>query len=228
MPIIDNLPQLKTLIFDLDGTLVDSAPTILSCLEATVVNAGHSLIVPLDSRLIGPPLHDTLVKLTGLMSPDIIQSLVDDFKLRYDDEAPRITRAFPGIQELLETLHKRGAHLHLATNKRLVPTLRILNAQGWSALFISVFAQDKIEVGYPSKAEMIKHLLQEQAIDISAAAYVGDTRDDGLAASENGLLFIAALWGYDGELDSWSHTRQLRRFTEPLEFLDSLKQTPAT
>ena len=194
--------KVTTLIFDLDGTLIDSAPSILACMESVVADAGYRPVVPLEVSLIGPPLLVTLSKITGLADQAELRPLTEQFKLRYDCEGLRATRSYPEIPALLEHLQALGFDLHLATNKRLRPTRTILGLMGWGDVFRTVYAQDSVEPGFPDKRTMLEHQLREQGIDPLAAAYIGDTREDGLAASANSLHFFAADWGY-GSFDDW-------------------------
>lgn len=194
---------IDTLIFDLDGTLVDSAPSILSCMEAVVTEVGHHPVEPLGRHLIGPPLRDTLARVSGVSDANVLQNLADAFKRRYDETVGLITQPFDGVCEVLSALSSRGVKLHLATNKRLLPTRRILEAQGWDRLFSTVYAQDSVPEGYGSKTDMIGRLLADTSISPARAAYIGDTREDGIAATRNGLLFVAVAWGYGGNPDAW-------------------------
>jgi phosphoglycolate phosphatase len=191
-------PSMKPehIIFDFDGTLVDSAPAILAGFDAALKRASLAPAVPLSSDLIGPPLRETLARLTASEDPDLLDALANDFKAFYDEEGLRLTRAYDGIAALLSRLAADGMPLHLATNKRWRPTERLLGLLGWDVAFASAYAQDKGPQPFANKAAMLKTLLSEQAIDPRAALYVGDTPADGEAAGANGLFFVAAEWGY--------------------------------
>lgn len=192
----------SVLIFDLDGTLIDSAPGILSSLSMVLDGAGVASRVTLNSSLIGPPLQETLSILTGVEDPNIIQSYVEAFKRHYDSGGYTETRVYPGIAELLAALHASGFSLYLATNKRYVPTRLILDHLGWSPLFKSVYALDLYNPRLPDKGVLLKCLLDEHVLHPTDALYIGDKMEDGLAAEQNGLEFLGVEWGYgdfDGE-----------------------------
>lgn len=212
------------LIFDLDGTLIDSAPSILACMKDTVLAAGLGPTHPLDARLIGPPLMTTLARITGLADAEALSSLAAAFKARYDDEGLRSTRPCPGIPEVLRQLHEHGTRLHLATNKRMRPTCAILDLLDWNRWFTSVYTLDRASPGYADKSAMLGHLLRENGITSANAAYVGDTREDGLAAASNGLHFIAADWGY-GDFDDWLGVGSWSLAPTPAALLDALPGT---
>lgn len=214
------------LIFDLDGTLIDSAPSILACMEKVIVDAGYTPVLPLQVGLIGPPLMSTLATITGSSDSKLLQTLAAAFKDRYDSEGLRSTTPYPGIPDTLRQLHARGMKLHLATNKRSRPTLAILAMLGWHELFLSVTCQDSVTPGYAHKTLMLEHQLAEQGIDPSGAVYIGDTREDGSAAAANGLHFIAVDWGY-GSFDDWNSTSSWSRAATPAALINEL-QRPAS
>ena len=210
-------------IFDLDGTLIDSAPSILACMEQVIADAGLAPALPLQVSLIGPPLKTTLATITGLSDDDLLQALVEAFKERYDSEGLYSTRPYPEIPETLRQLRARGMKFHLTTNKRSRPTLAILEMLGWRELFLSVTCQDSVTPGYAHKAAMLEHQLPGYGIDPSKAVYIGDTREDGSAAAANGLHFIAADWGY-GDFSDWNSTFSWSRVANPAALINLLHQ----
>jgi len=189
------------LIFDLDGTLIDSAPSILSSLAMVLDEAGVAARVPLASGLIGPPLQETLSTLTGVDDPNILRTFVESFKQHYDGGGYKETRVYPGVAELLAMLHSSGFPLHLATNKRHAPTQLILDHLGWRKFFQSVYALDLYEPRLPDKGTLLKYMLVERSIRPADAFYIGDKSEDGMAAKQNSLAFLGVNWGY-GDFDS--------------------------
>ena len=115
---------------------------------------------------------------------------------------------------MLRALHAAGHPLHIATNKRLHPTEKILAMLGWDALFTTVYALDMVTPRLPDKATMIARQLAEQAIDPTTTAYIGDRREDGEAARANRLAFFAATWGY-GAIDAASLPPDWRHLPTP-------------
>lgn len=189
-------PRLDTLIFDLDGTLIDSSASILAGFAAALDDLKIAPKLPLTATVIGPPLRETLANLTGSSDAGLLDSLTSSFKNYYDTEGYKATTVFSGVDEMLKQMHAAGAALHIATNKRLLPTHLILKHLGWGDLFASVYALDARSPAFASKAAMIAGLMQDQGIAHLSAAYVGDRPEDGLAADANGLPFYAAEWGY--------------------------------
>ena len=216
------MTRFSTLIFDLDGTLIDSAPAILASFRdafaAARLNPAHT-IAP---EIIGPPLRETLQMLSGSGDAAVLDTLTEYFKTAYDGEGLKQTAAYAGVGDMLEHLHARGTALHIATNKRLYPTLKILEMLGWRDWFTSVYALDIVSPRLPTKAAMIARQLDEQAIDPKQAAYIGDRREDGDAAASNALPFFAATWGY-GSLEPEELQPDWQVASQPAELLRMLE-----
>lgn len=187
---------IKTLIFDLDGTLIDSSSSILAGYSFALEMHKIAPRTELTAALIGPPLKITLSRISGSQDQDLLESLANSFKSYYDTEGYRLSRVFPGVREMLAGLRQNGIRLHIATNKRIHPTLLILECLGWSDIFGSVYGQDSVTPAFSSKGSMIRQQLLDQRILAEEAAYLGDRPEDGEAAEANGLRFYGAQWGY--------------------------------
>jgi len=200
------------IFFDLDGTLIDSAPSILRSLEAVFAAANLTPSCPFSVDLIGPPLGETI---RGLLPPHEKHredDLIEAFKEQYDNADHRLTRVYDGIPALLQELTEAGVTLAIATNKRIKPTVRILESLGWSQYFDGVFSLDYFTPPLRSKSELLLRLMLELKGD--ACLYVGDRDEDGQAATAANLPFLQANWGYGTACNSaWKrvqHPEQLR------------------
>lgn len=186
-----------TIIFDFDGTLIDSAPGILATYSAVLTAAGIKPALPLDASLIGPPLLPTMSKLVGALEPDKLTALVEDFKLQYTDIGVANTLAYPAAEDTLKQLLANGKTLYLATNKRAQPTLALLEKFGWTHYFQRVYCIDSHEPVFSDKAAMLRQLLLENGLSAGRCLYVGDTCGDYQSANACGIKFAAAQWGYE-------------------------------
>ena len=191
----------NTVIFDLDGTLIDSSPSILNCFGQVLNSAGLAPLVPLVSSLIGPPLRQTLINLTGITDSAVLDRLVDDFKECYDADGYKATLVYGGVDEMLAQLADSDITLAIATNKRRIPTLKIVEHLGWERYFLIVGTLDMPVPPHIDKAAMIRQVLNDIGAIAELSLYVGDKLEDGEAAQANHIRFIAAGWGY-GEWDS--------------------------
>lgn len=186
----------RHVLFDFDGTLVDSAPAILACFSSVLKAHGLQAMCPISASLIGPPLRQALVTLSGSSDAALLDVLSASFKDIYDSEACLETVAYTGCQAALEQLHEQGFILSIATNKRLLPTQRIITALGWQGLFRDVYASDSYPDRYTDKTGMIAALLEDGGIAAQSAIYIGDTAADGRAAAANSIEFWPVDWGY--------------------------------
>jgi phosphoglycolate phosphatase len=188
--------NIKHIIFDLDGTLIDSAPSILYTLSKVLYSHGLTAETPLDSSIIGPPLREIFTQLTGRDDAALLESLVDMFKSKYDADGYKATTIYPGVPELLRELKHKNTPIYIATNKRLKPTRLILEHLGWSGTFKGVYTLDCVEPAHLNKKMMLAEALRDIDDSPQYIAYVGDKQDDGHAADANFLPFFKASWGY--------------------------------
>jgi len=183
-------------VFDLDGTLIDSAEAILASYRAAFAACGLVPVRGIVADIVGPTLGETLRLLAGSEDPVLIARLANAFKQSYDSEGLLETLPYPGISDMLRALHTAGMKLSIATNKRIHPTRSIIEHIGWGGIFDPVYALDVFTPPLPDKAAMLGRLLVDQRIDADRAVYVGDRIEDFDAAKANNLSFIAATWGY--------------------------------
>lgn len=186
----------QAILFDFDGTLIDSARSILSGFELALAREGLQAAVPLSASLIGPPLPRTLAKLAGTDDPAIITKLAAAYREAYDGGGYRQTEVYVGVPAMLATLVEHRISLHIVTNKRIAPTRLILEHLGWTAWFEGVYALDALEPAAPHKTALVQQVLQRESLDASRTWMVGDSAEDRSAAEGNGLRFFSATWGY--------------------------------
>jgi phosphoglycolate phosphatase len=188
-------------LLDLDGTLIDSSPSILAAFKMALGDVGFSSVVPLDASLIGPPLRATLQRITGQADPALIDELALRFRESYDSTGYRQTLVYPGIADSLRALADGPCELFIVTNKRILPTGRIIGMLGWAQYFTGIYALDSTTPPCSTKAELIGYVLRKHGISATDACLVGDTPADADAARANGLAFVGVCWGY-GEFGS--------------------------
>lgn len=200
-------PRCQALIFDLDGTLIDSAESVLGSLAFAFASCGITPVGKLDPSIIGPPLPEMVRNLAGVADPVTLERLIEAFRLDYDEVGCLRARPFPGAEALLQMARSLGIPTHLVTNKRQSPTLRILDRLGWRSLLGHVYCPDTLEgTASWTKSALLRHLCETAPLFPARCFYVGDRVEDQLAAEENGLGFCWASWGgwsgRDGETPS--------------------------
>ncbi len=207
----------RAILFDFDGTLIDSARSILAGLGRALASQGIQPVVPLSPSLIGPPLPRTLATLAGSADPALIERLAAAYRDEYDSVGYRQTDVYPGVDAMLEALSAADVALHIVTNKRIRPTRLIIDHLGWQRHFRGIYALDALEPAAVDKTALVRAVMQRESLTTATTWMVGDSADDRRAALGNGLRFLAASWGYglaDVETD---------RLQEPAELLAQLR-----
>ncbi len=201
----------QAIFFDLDGTLINSAPSILNAFSYVFKLNGLQPLKQLTSDVIGPPLMQTMIMLSGVNDEKKILQMAKQFKEYYDLEACLLCQSFENVDAGLKKLVNASFSLHISTNKRLIPTRKILKYLGWDNFFTSVYTLDKNEVPFKSKSEMINRQLKDFVLSVDQVIYVGDTVEDMVAAQKNQINFVGVSWGYG---DFPNHVRTINSFSQ--------------
>ena len=213
------------LIFDLDGTLVDSQPGIIESLKFALADSGYSKELSPSQVPVGPPLLDLIQSITNCYDRTTIDPIILKFKEHYDCFGFSSSLLFEGVYDFLVSLYNSHFNLFIATNKRLLPTLKILEHFSIASFFKDVYAVDSFGINYPSKAKMLTSLIDNHSLD-SNIVYVGDRYDDYLAASENLITFCYPLWGYSHEYQLLPNDVLSTDLCAPSGFTDLLFSKP--
>ena len=200
-----NPKEIKNIIFDLDGTLIDSAPSILGAFQKTLNHFSYQSKKTLNSELIGPPLEQTLREISGETDSEKLSFLVEFFKKSYDNESYALSIPYLGVTEMLKDLKFSGRRLHIATNKRFTPTQKIIEFFSWEKYFQTIYAIDKATPVYLNKFHMLKSMISDLDLQVKDCIYIGDRLEDGEAASLNAIPFIYADWGYGPRISQACH-----------------------
>jgi len=187
-------PVLPALIFDLDGTLTDSKPGILGCLQKVLDDRGMGDQGPLD-RFIGPPVEEWVTDLLPNGNAEDHAALARDYRACYDREGWSNNSVFPGVREMLVELRAQGFPLYVCTSKQQHFAVRILEAFKLSGLFTAIYG-DKAEYSSHSKVDLLANILREHSLGRDTAWMIGDRSFDIDAAHANQLRCLAAGWGY--------------------------------
>lgn len=207
---------IKQIIFDLDGTLIDSSDSILLAFKGAFIQANITPDKPLTKDIIGPPLHETLKELLGSDDEKTISLLATLFKQQYDSVGYKETIVFNQVDDLLAKLVKMPIDLYIATNKRIKPTMLILEHLEWLAYFKGIYALDEPTVTAENKTVLITNIIKKHNIAPIETYYVGDTIGDKEAASNNTLSFCYANWGFGLETEN---EKSIKSFNLPSKML---------
>jgi len=184
------------ILFDLDGTLTDSATGIIRSVNYALEKMGAEVNddIPM-TRFIGPPLKLSFQNLCG-MAPDTAQKGVDIFRERYNTIGMFENQVYDGIREVLKKLKEAGKTLALATAKPEQTAIQIIRHFELDQYF-SVMAGASLDESRFQKAEVIAYAMSQlPGATAENTIMVGDRDQDAMGARENGLTCLGALYGY--------------------------------
>lgn len=187
---------LKNVIFDLDGTLVDSLPGIEHSVDCALRERSYPSRTCELRPLIGPPIRNILKMVTGETDPEALDALETAFRVVYDSEGWTKTVLQPGATETLGWIAQSGARIYVVTNKPRRPAASITERLGLPALVSEMVSPDCASPPYRSKAEMIQRLMLGDDVHAGNSLVVGDTREDLDAAREVGMAAVIVTTGY--------------------------------
>lgn len=190
-------PQL--VLFDLDGTLTDSADGIVASFRHALESIGAT--VPdgdLTGRIVGPPMHHTL---TSMGLGERADEAIAAYRADYTSRGWSMNRLFDGIPDLLEDLRRVGVRLAVATSKAQPTAQRILAHFGLDEYF-EVIAGASPDGTRAAKAEVVAYALAQLSPLPERVLMVGDRSHDVEGAAAHGIDTVVVGWGYGaGDFD---------------------------
>ena len=191
----------ENVLFDLDGTLIDSFPGIEYSVRAAISAVTPHCEVADLRQLIGPPVREVLKRAVSGVEPETLDELERQFRVSYDGQGWQQALVYKGVTEVLLQLSQAKVKSFVVTNKPILPTGKILERLGLFKYFVDIVALDSRVPLFSSKAEAVAFLLSKHGLDARVTLFVGDSVDDARAAQLCGLRFVAVTYGY-GRLGS--------------------------
>ena len=195
-----SLPRL--VMFDLDGTLVDSVPDLAAAVEKTLLDLGHAPVGIEAVRVwIG---NGARVLMRRALARDIEHAAVDDaeadkalelFMAHYADSA-HLTEVYPGVRDTLKWLHKKRVKMALITNKPERFVAPLLDELGLGRYFKWIIGGDTLAQQKPDPAALF-FVMKMAGVKPRHSLFVGDSRNDVLAAKAAGVACVALSYGYN-------------------------------
>lgn len=188
----------SAILFDLDGTITDSAPAITNSLARTFAVLGRP--VPSDAELlayVGPPMLAAFREYAG-MTPDEATEALTVYRADYQGASSLDTAVYPGVAGLLERIHAMGIPLALATSKPEHSAIEILEHFDLARYFTVMVGASDTETR-SAKADIVAEALRRleaAGASLASPVMVGDRSYDAEGAAANGVPTIMVEWGY--------------------------------
>jgi phosphoglycolate phosphatase len=191
-------------VFDLDGTLVDSAPDIRAALNRTLAESGlKPVALPAVRRMIGDGAEQLVARgyaargeaLQGKALERRFRRFLEFYR---GDGVATLTRPYPGVVETLATLQAAGFRLGVCTNKPAVATRAVLERLDLASYFAATVSSDEVAVHKPDPSHL-KAVLASLDVDARAAVMVGDNKNDVVMARAARVAVVAVAYGYPGQ-----------------------------
>ena len=202
------------IVFDWDGTLLDSAGAIVHAMQAASRDLG--LPVPDDQRarhVIGLGLADALQHAVPELKPENYQAMVERYRFHYLSGDHELS-LFAGVPEMLHALKEAGHMLAVATGKSRLGLERALDHSGLRPLFLSSRCAD--ECHSKPHPQMLEELMAEFGVMPEATLMIGDTSHDLLMATNAGVDGLAVTYG--------AHTHEFLLEHKPLVCLHTVME----
>ncbi len=217
--------MIRTVLFDLDGTLADTGPDLAEALNQTLQHAGRA---PLPYATIRPVVSHGGTALLQLGFGDSLpenefDNLRNYFLDYYLHHIAEATRLFPGMEELLRLIEARGMNWGVVTNKPAWLTTPLLAALDLTRRAATIVSGDTLPQRKPHPAPML-HACTEAGSSAAECIYLGDAERDIAAGRNAGMRTLVALFGYlgaDDRPDEWGADGMISTPQELLAWLDS-------
>ncbi|GAB4361369.1 MAG: phosphoglycolate phosphatase [Kiloniellaceae bacterium] len=188
------------MVFDLDGTLVDSVPDIHAAVAAFLGERGHA---PLDlatvTGFVGngvPVLLERVLRAVGEADgPAAVAAALPRFNAIYGAAPAALSRLYPGVPEALAALSAEGFALGVCTNKPVEPARRMLAELGIAGFFAALTGGDSLPQRKPDPAPL-RHTAGLLNVELAAVTYVGDSEVDAATAAAAAVRFVLFTEGY--------------------------------
>jgi phosphoglycolate phosphatase len=213
-----------TMVFDLDGTLVDTAMDLSASLNHALLGLGRPPVAPGSVRaMVGQGARRLLehgLATSGPATPDLVEAGFGPFLDHYAANIARHSRPFDDVEPVLDRLAAGGHRLAICTNKPAHLTHRLLEALGWTERFAAVLGADSRPWRKPDPRHLLDTIAEAGG---GRAVFVGDSRTDAETARNAGVPLILVSFGYSMEpVAGLGADRLIHGFAELPEALDDL------
>lgn len=186
----------KAVLFDLDGTLVDSAPDFIAVINRMRADRGRDPMAMADLRpVVSKGSRAMLAAGFPEVAADERESWVQEFLDLYEAELGLHGKPFDGVEAMLAALEANGTTWGIVTNKPEYLAKKLMPLLGWESRCAVLIGGDTLPVRKPDPLPLL-HAAQAIGVDANDCIYVGDDERDIVAARAAGMPSVVALWGY--------------------------------
>lgn len=195
----------KTILFDLDGTLIDSKPGILTSIRKTLDHYQVPYTEEVINKMIGPPFRVSMRELLGIEDTSLVEELILYYRKHYQAGDWRDCRIYDGVVEMLTTLREKGYTLGIATSKPLQYTTIIMEELALDRFFHHIGGATGDSTS-ELKKDVIRGTLTALGVsDLDSVLMVGDRLYDIEGANAVGVDSMGILWGYGNKDEHQQH-----------------------
>ena len=209
------------LIFDWDGTVIDSTARIVSSMQSAAKDLDLRCLQDHEAReIIGLGLPEAIQALYPEISSELLAPMRDRYVYHYMEGDTTPTSLFPGAQKTLESLHKKGYRLAVATGKSRLGLDRVLAETGLGWLFeVTRCADETTSKPHP---HMLEEILAESGVSTDNAVMIGDTEFDLKMGTQAGMDTIAVSYGahHIDRLKQYNPVLEMHAFSDLEVWLD--------
>src|SRR3954451_2641461 len=217
------------LVFDLDGTLIDTVPDLANALNHVLREHGHAPFSPREVQaMVGDGIPALVTRGFAGRGADAAEAseALPEFLVLYEANAVNLSRPYPGVRDTLVELRRRGYRTAVCTNKAERATLAVLRGLDLMALFDGIAGGDRFAVRKPDPGHLLG-LISELGASPAASAMIGDNENDAAAARAAAVPLVLMRYGYARiDPDTLSADALLDRFSELPDALERLGLTP--
>ncbi|SDQ25878.1 pyrophosphatase PpaX [Virgibacillus salinus] len=208
--------NIHTILFDLDGTLIDTNELIISSFMHTFEQYGRELSRREAIEFIGPPLRDTFHQ----VDPDQVEAMVETYREHNLYHHDNYVTAFPNVVETIDQLQKKNFKLGIVTTKMNRTVEMGLKVTGLSNYFETIITLDDVVHAKPHPEPVLK-AMQELEASVDSTLMVGDNHHDIDAGKNAGVQTAGVAWSLKGKekLSEYKPTYMLDEMRDLLKIL---------
>lgn len=214
----------KAVLFDLDGTTIDTSSGILKGLDYLIETMNLPPVEPENKyKFIGPPLDESYSKYLGLEGKRLAEA-IDIYRFYCRDKGYKDYEYYPGMDELLDWLNENDYKTFIVTMKENNLSKKVIQATKYDSKFTDIIGN--VDIGSKTKSELIEEVLEKYNLKKDEVLFIGDTYIDANGAKEAGVDYFPAMFGF-----GYSHgdelsvdTPYVKKLYNPIDLIKYLNQ----